>query len=52
MAEAELEAKPVPLPLTELSGLARVEGMEEVRLVTVENEVVLVDAVPGTVEDG
>lgn len=52
MAEAEFDAKPDPLPLTELSGVARVERAEEVLLVAVDNEVVLVDAVPGTVEDG
>jgi hypothetical protein len=52
MAETELDAKPVPLSLTELSGVARVEGAEEVLLVAVDNEVVLVGAIPGTVEDG
>lgn len=52
MAEAELDAKPDPLSSTELSGVARVVGTGEVLLVTVDNEVVLVDAVPGTVEDG
>lgn len=52
MAEAELDAKPDPLSSTELSEVARVVGTGEVLLVTVDNEVVLVDAVPGTVEDG
>lgn len=52
IAEAELDAKPDPLSLTELSGVATMEGAEEVLLVAVDNEVVLVDAVPGTVEVG
>ncbi len=51
-AETELEAKPAPLLLAELSGVARVEAAEEVLLVVFDNEVVLVDVVPGTVEAG
>lgn len=53
MVETELDVRPVPapLPLTELSGVARVEAAEEVLLVVVDNDVVLVDAAPGTVEE-
>jgi hypothetical protein len=52
VSTAELDVRPAPLPLTELSGVARVEAVEEVLLVLVDNQVVLVDAVPGTVGVG
>lgn len=54
IVEAELDVRPAPapLPLTELSGVVGMEAAEEVLLVVVNNEVVLVDAVPGTVEEG
>lgn len=50
VSTAELDVRPAPLPLTELSGE---EAAEEVLLlVLVDNQVVLVDAVLGTVGVG